>query len=638
MLSALRLRGQSSETMQQVVIGEQTLQRIRTHGDLALLIGEVVRLERRGRSLVGLCPFHKEKTPSFHVNPERGFYHCFGCGASGDAIKFLREAEGLSFTEAARRAAERFGIEILEADSADAREEREAARRRQELFDVSEQAAVHFERLLQQHPLASLARDELARRGVAEAAETLAAFRVGYAPYGWDGLATLLRRDGAALRAAESVGLLVPRKQGPGYYDRFRHRLMFAITDLQGRVVGFSGRALEEPTAAALATARLEPMGASDAAPAKYLNSPESPIYRKREVLFGLYQARQTIRQLDSCVLVEGNFDVVSLHARGVTQTVAPLGTAWTPEQGAQLARFTRNVLLLFDGDEAGRRALRKAREVCHTCQLLGRATILPEGVDPDALVRQPDGVAALRQRLTAARSLLEHLLDECLDGDFAATDPQAAAARVREAVELIASEPDPTVRAMAKRYTDTIAARLGVSDAATLQQLSAVLRQRLAEGQPTTPTSPTPGPGPRQGHQEIGAAILGALLDRPELFDCHEVSEGLSAVSGDLALAIAALRQQPAQASAPEVLAGLPEAIHAFAARRLAAPVHDDVAQAKRELLENVAKLERLESRRERAELVGELQRAADSGDVDQEMMLLKQQAARAKRRHGLA
>ena len=346
------------------MIADETIERVRREARIVTIIGERVKLTLRGRSHVGLCPFHKEKTPSFHVNDDRGFYHCFGCAASGDAIKFLREQDGLSFIDAVRYIAERQGIEIVETGSdAERREQSEARRRRDELFAIGETAAAYFERMLVSHPLAPLADVGAERRGLdpslttGPVAEALRAFRIGYAPYGWDKLAEHLREAGSSVRAAETVGLLVPRKKGPGHYDRFRHRLMFAIVDLDGKIIGFSGRALAEPTEAELRAAGVESMGTSGEPPAKYLNSPESPIYKKRDAVFGLWQARQAIRREDRAIVVEGNFDVMSLHARGVANVVAPLGTAFTPEQAKQVSRFSQHVTLFFDGDTAGARS-----------------------------------------------------------------------------------------------------------------------------------------------------------------------------------------------------------------------------------------------------------------------------------------
>ncbi|MGC4092210.1 MAG: DNA primase [Polyangiaceae bacterium] len=429
------------------MIGQDTLDRIRRETDLVALIGESLKLVKRGRSFIGLCPFHKEKSPSFHVNPERGFYHCFGCHASGDALKFVQENEGLEFIEAVRRLAERAGIEVdFHVSEGDRREQLEARRRSDEHYEVSALAAAWFERMLREHPLSAYAQVELERRGLVAAsptdsiADALQAFRIGYAPLGWEGLSQFLREQRVSLAAAERVGLVAPRKSGSGYYDRFRHRLMFAVVDVQGRVIAFSGRALEEPPADELTPLGLSPTPANADKPAKYYNSPESPIYRKREALFGLYQARSAIRTAESCVIVEGNFDVVSLHARGIKNVVAPLGTAFTVEQAQQLRRFCPNLTLLFDGDEAGKRAVLATREVCQKLELTAKVATLPNGVDPDELSRK-EGRAGVERVVGAARGMLQYLVDALLDEPFSAEDAQAKGNLVQRVKELLESE-----------------------------------------------------------------------------------------------------------------------------------------------------------------------------------------------------
>lgn len=632
-----------------IVIGQETIDRVREQTGIVSLVGEAVKLVQRGRSHVGLCPFHKEKTPSFHVNEERGFYHCFGCGASGDAFKFVMETEGLSFIEAVRRLADRAGIEVVETASDGDRLRRDEARRRQqELFDANATAAAFFEKMLAEHPLAGHALAELERRGLNPEAPTdtvadaLQAFRIGYAPYGWSQLGDHLRDIGISHRAAESVGLLAPRKSGAGHYDRFRHRLMFAVVDLQGRVIGFSGRTLPEPSEEELRTLRIEPLSSSRGdPPPKYVNSPESPIYKKREVVFGLYQARQALRADGECVLVEGNFDVVTLHAHGLKNVVAPLGTAFTPEQAKQIKRFTPTVVLLFDGDAAGRHAAEAGREPCREAGLNGKVATLPEGADPDQLVRE-HGAEAARRVIGAARGLLEYLIDTAMDASFSATDARGRAARIREVTELLASEDDPTVRAMAEQHADRIAQRLGGADARTFR----ALRQSVLDA--LRPSGGTPERRPqdpsrarsRNREEEIGLEILGALLDYPELFATEEVVAGVERVDGDAAAAIAALRQAWDGRGIPnpeQVLAKLSPSIHPFAAARLTAPRHERLEDAKKELLENVEKLKRLELKRQSTEVVAELQRAAASGDVEAEDALLREQMRRARERRGL-
>ncbi len=637
------------------VIGQETIDRVREQTGIVALIGESVKLVKRGRSHVGLCPFHKEKTPSFHVNEERGFYHCFGCGASGDAIRFLQETSGLSFIETVRELAARAGIEVIEdASDAERKQQAEARRRQQELYEVGNAAAAFFERMLREHPLRRSALAELDRRGLSPASSTdsvadaLQAFRIGYAPYGWDHLSRYLLEKGFSLQAAEKVGLLVPRRTGSGHYDRFRHRLMFAVLDLHGRVIAFSGRALDAPDEAALREAGIEPMGSatqSGDTVAKYVNSPESPVYRKRETVFGLYQARQGLRSTGDCVLVEGNFDVMGLHARGIDNVVAPLGTAFTPEQARQIKRFVPGVTLLFDGDAAGRRAARAAREACREAGLHARVATLPDGTDPDDLARE-QGPEAVRRVLGAARGMLEYLIDSTLDGGFAADDARGRAAKIKEVTELLASEDDPAVRAMAEQHADRIAERLGIADARTFRALATSVKQALREPRQTDPARRSKRAEPpsrarsRDRREEIGFEILGAFLDYPQLLDTQEGVEGVKLLEGDAAAAVAALRQAwdgMALTDPEQVLAKLAPSIHPFAAARLAAPRHEKLEEARSEFLENVSKLERLELTREKSEVVEELERAAASGDFDQEISLLSEHWRRARERHGL-
>jgi DNA primase len=643
------------------VLEADTIERVRHQTSLVAVVQQFVRLQKRGRSFTGLCPFHKEKTPSFHVNDERGFYHCFGCKASGDAIRFVQEMQGLSFIDAVRELAEKAGIEIVETahGSDDARQRAEARRRHQELYDTANAAAGFFETALRNHPLRQCALDELAKRGLTPStatdsvADALQAFRVGYAPYGWDELAKHLRTLGLPLSAAEAVGLVLPRKTGPGHYDRFRHRLMFAVMDMQGRVIAFSGRALSEPEPAMLTRLGIAPLRDTDKTSerAKYVNSPESPLYKKREILFGLYQARQTLRETGKALVVEGNFDVVSLHARGIKQTIAPLGTAFTPEQAHLVRRLAAEVVLMFDGDSAGRRAVRASREAVRAAQLQCRVANLPDGIDPDELVRRA-GADGVRHAIDSSRGLLEYLIDACLDSGFSKDDPLTRAAKIKEVTELIASEADPEVRAMAETYADSIAERLNISDARTLRALAQRIRQAVA-APASQDDDRTPAARRRQANSPtvdpVSLDILGCVLDWPELLNDADVQTALATTEGDVALTLSLARRtflgQKAD-SVEEFLAKIPVSIHAFAASRLAAPRHNRLEDARTVLLENVSKLKRLEQNRRRPETIEALQRAAASGNFDAELALLRQkrdqallrlQEGQAKARHGV-
>ena len=554
------------------MISPETIALVKERTDLVALVGETVKLVRRGRSFVGLCPFHQEKTPSFHVNAERGFFHCFGCKESGGAVDFVMKVEGQSFPEAIRMLADRAGIEVTETATDQEKREANAARKgKEDLYAVSQAAATFFERSLRgsvAHPLAHHALAELERRGlpfpgaddkVGEAArigDTLQAFRIGYAPYGWDALAGYLRQQGISPLLAEKVGLLVPRTSGSGHYDRFRHRLMFAVSDVMGRVVAFSGRALPEPSADELARLRISgPTTSPDAAPAKYINSPESPIYTKGEHLFGLHQARQAIRQGGEAILVEGNFDVVALHARGVGNVVAPLGTAFTAAQAKLLKRFAPRVIVLFDGDAAGRKATRAARLPCREGGIEAKVASLPRGVDPDDFVRRggTNGPAALERLLKGARGMREYLIEDALDGEaFHNGSIEEQRARIRAVTQLLGEESDPTLRAMVKTYADQLSSKLVVrgQPLASLRELESTVEQALTAGARPEPARPGQGTVSHDRARSpsrvdaIALEMVGAVLDFPELLYEPEIHEALGSLDGDLALTVATLRQ----------------------------------------------------------------------------------------------
>ncbi|WP_437979134.1 DNA primase [Sorangium sp. So ce295] len=635
------------------MISPETIALVKERTDLVALIGESVRLARRGHSFTGLCPFHKEKTPSFHVSPNRGFYHCFGCKETGSAIDFVMKLEGRTFAEAVRALAERAGIEVAESLTEAERREAQAARRsKDDLYAVNHLAATFFEHSLRggpgsaPHPLARHAHEELERRGLPlrdgdgatdPIADALQAFRIGYAPFGWDGLSTYLRQQGVSPVLAERVGLLVPRSSGSGHYDRFRHRLMFAVTDVMGRVIAFSGRALPDPSPSELSSLGLTgPAPQADGAPAKYINSPESPIYTKGEHLFGLHQARQAIRQRGEAILVEGNFDVVALHARGIGQAIAPLGTAFTPGQAKLIKRFAPAVILLFDGDAAGKKATRAARAPCREAGLSARVAVLPSGVDPDDLARK-HGPEAITRIVKAARGLLEHLIDEALDGDsFGGSSLPEQLARVRAVTTLLAEEDDPNLRMMAKLYADRLSSKLVIGGRSPddLRQLERVVEESLSRprSQPTREVIPSgqttetwERARSRAQIQEVSLEILGAILDFPELLADDDLQTALECLEGDVALAIVAARHNftfEMGLAASEFLAQVPAPIHSFAAGRLVSPVFEAASTAKATLLENSQKLSRQALARQKAAVVSQLQKSAVDADAENALL----------------
>ncbi len=368
--------------------GEDTVQLIKDAADIAEIIGEHVALKRVGTNLKGLCPFHSEKTPSFTVNPERKTYHCFGCGEGGDAISFIMNFHRLSFAEALKELARKYQIALPEKPLNP--QELEKAQKREALHAANEKAAELFHQLLLSDPGAQKARDYLGKRGIPE--EITKEFRLGFAPDSWNFLVNTLPKQKITTETAKEAGLIVPRDNS-GFYDRFRNRVMFPIVGLTGRVVAFGGRILD------------------DGQP-KYMNSPESPIFDKSRTLFGLYQNREHIRQSKNCLVVEGNFDLLSLVVHGVRNVVAPLGTALTQAQVRSIKGYTDEVILLFDGDQAGLKAAMRSVPLFLSEQVTAKIAVLPEAHDPDTFVRE-FGRDGLHKHLKTAMPLPEFVFDK---------------------------------------------------------------------------------------------------------------------------------------------------------------------------------------------------------------------------------
>lgn len=629
------------------MISPETIALVRERTNVVTVIQESVpSLKRRGRSWVGLCPFHKEKTPSFHVNPDRGFFHCFGCHESGSAIDFLMKHDGLTFPEAVRALADRCGIAVEEDLKRDTTDVDRKKKHRDDLYAVLSIAATFYEQKLRDHPERSYALEELEKRGLEPTADVLQQFRIGYAPGSWDALALHLKAQGMSPALAEEVGLLVPRSGGgaSGHYDRFRHRLMFAVSDTQGRVVAFSGRALRElPNTDGK---QLDP-------PPKYVNSPESPVYTKGNLLFGLFQARHAIRQDDVAVIVEGNFDVVSLHARGLSNVVAPLGTAFTDEQAKLLRRYTGRVVLCFDGDAAGRKATRASREPCRTAGVSVRVAQMPQGSDPDALARDK-GIDAVKDAIGQARGLVEFLIDDLLDESFNAADGSEKASRVQSVAKLLADEDDPLHRATLKQRVDLLSGRLdlvkreesarGNHSPDAFRALESAVN-RIAKAPRTAPHKLKPGevnapPDRARYSQSHGKAamfqIVGAIIEFPKLVEDPALASATAMLTDAAATTVALLRTFAAgdKLYATEFLSRLEEPIRGFAAKHLAAPKYETEAEAKAEVEIAMQRLHLIQDGRETEDVSHE-----QRGEVawDEAQRLAGDLAQKLKERRGL-
>jgi DNA primase len=459
----------------------QLVAAVRQAVDIVAIAEDHTKLVKRGRRSSGLCPLHREKTPSFTVDPEQGLFYCFGCGQGGDAIKLHMLLSGDDFPAAMESLARRFGVPLPTGPS------RRGGPAERDLEAVLAEAAAWFARQLER---AEEPRRYLERRGIS--AELAARYGVGYAPPGWDGLKKALapRTPEATLEAA---GLLTPSEKRPGErYDRFRHRLIFPIRNAAGALVGFGGRALSHPD-------RPEDKP-------KYLNTPETERFRKGTLLYGLDQAKRAIREQGRAVLVEGYFDVLGAVAAGIEGAVASMGTSLTEEQAQLLGRYCEEVVVAYDGDAAGVEASKRALGILLPVGIAVRRLLLPPGEDPDSL-RMAAGAEALQRLVASAPDAVEHELGRLLPA-APPTDPQAQAKLAGPVAELLTPVKDPILR---WAYGRRAAERMGVPFellAPRLGPAPAPVRQ-LPRRAVTAPTGRAPG----RDLEEASLRLLLAML-----------------------------------------------------------------------------------------------------------------------------
>ena len=439
----------------------RTIEAVKERADIVDVVGEHVVLKKKGREFVGVCPFHDDKSPSMTVSPAKQFYYCFSCGAGGNAIKFLMELQRQSFGDVVLELARKYQLPVETVEGPQQERLRQQLSRRDQLHRVLRLAAGWFRdqlRTPEGAPALAYLRDS---RGLSET--TLEAFGLGYAPERWDGLLQHLQQvEGLAPEVLEAAGLVVPRKGGGGFYDRFRHRVMVPIADRQGRIIGFGGRSL-------------------DGGEPKYLNSPETEVFEKGKHLFGLDKAVNAIRKDDRAVVVEGYFDVIALHAAGISNAVAALGTALSSQQITQLCRCCdgKRLILNFDTDGAGVRAAQRAigevEQLALQGQLELRVLQLPAGKDPDEFLKQ-HGAGEYRSLLDQAPLWLDWQIDQVLAGrDLARSDQFQQA--VSALVALLGKLPASAVRS---RYLQQVAERLSGGQARLALQLEDDLRQQV--------------------------------------------------------------------------------------------------------------------------------------------------------------
>jgi DNA primase len=459
-------------------IPEQVVAEIRERADIVSVVGRLVTLRKSGSRHWGLCPFHDEKSASFQVHEDKQIFYCFGCGAGGDVFAFRMKQDGLDFPDCVRALARELGIAIPEGSG--------EGGQTSAIYRANEAACAFFRAELR-GANGAVGRKYLAERGATE--ELIDRFQIGFAPAGWDGLVSHLRRAQLPAADAELAGLIARRQTGDGHYDRFRARVVFPISDPSGQIAGFGGRAMGDDTP-------------------KYLNSPESPVYKKSRVLFGLGQALDAIRERGRVIVVEGYFDLLALHRAGLHEGVAPCGTALTQSHAHRIRRYAEEVILLFDGDAAGQAAAERALPILLSEGLRVRAAFLPLGEDPDTLLAK-SGVAALRACVDSAVPLLDHLIERALKD--AASNAWGAADAARSLAPFLRAIGDPVERAA---YVRQLSSQLEIPPSA----LDEALRQGAST---TSPATARAGATARPAAREIEPAVRGliaALAAHPEL------------------------------------------------------------------------------------------------------------------------
>jgi len=435
-------------------IPESTLEDILSRLDIVELISSYIPLKRAGRNYRASCPFHHEKTPSFMVSPQRQIYHCFGCGAGGNAFNFLMQYERLEFPEAVEILARKAGVALPEVQQQDEK----SASLSTQLYKINEIAALYYQSLLNSTSGFS-AKLYLEKRDIKE--DTIKLFKLGYAPDRWDMLMNHLRAQGFSLNLIEKAGLILP-KEGGGYYDRFRNRLIFPILDVKSRILGFGARVWDNTLP-------------------KYINSPETTIYTKGKHLYGLALSKEAVRESDSVVVVEGYLDFIMPYQQGLQNIVASLGTALTPEQARLLKRYTHNVIILYDADKAGEMATLRNLDIFIEEGLSVRVVSLPVGFDPDLFVRR-QGVNSLKERIGQSEDLFDYKL-RILRSRYNSKDVEG---KVKISTEILSTINKFKNAVSKSEYIKKLSEALGVAEDALLQELKKAKSDKpfLATGQ----------------------------------------------------------------------------------------------------------------------------------------------------------
>jgi len=424
-------------------IPDEKVSEIRNRADIVDIVSEVVRLKKTGKNYLGLCPFHTEKTPSFTVSPDKQIFHCFGCGEGGNVFSFLMKHGGGSFPETVRQLAQRYGIDLPRRQLTPDQQKR--LNQRERLVMANQKTMTVYQNALKKSTTGKKALAYLRQRGITD--EIIDTFSLGFAPDGWQYLGDHLKKAGFTAKVAQTAGLIVPNRQKTGSYDRFRNRIVFPIFDLGDRVVGFGGRVMgdEKP---------------------KYLNSPETPIYNKRRLLYGLNRTRQACRRTGVIHIVEGYFDLLTLYQYGVENTAATLGTALTEDHLRLIKGYAERAVLVFDADEAGMKAALRGSDLFLQAGVDARVLVLPDGHDPDSFIREV-GEKAFQSAAAKAEGVVGFIIDSAIR-----RFGQSVEGKVRVITELqpmLANIDDPVARSL---YIRELSERIEVDEQAIREKI----------------------------------------------------------------------------------------------------------------------------------------------------------------------
>jgi DNA primase len=587
-------------------LSEEKVSEIRDRSSIQEVVSDYVTLKKTGKNYKGLCPFHSEKTPSFMVNEEKQIFHCFGCGEGGDVFTFLMKAGQFSFPQAVEELAKRYGVQLPSRELS-ATQNKEMAKR-EALFHINQIASEYFHDLLTKRREGEEGRKYLSQRGISQ--EVIVEHRLGTSTDRWDGLVQYLQEKKVSLELAWELGLIFPKKR-EGWYDAFRGRILFPIFDLHQRIVGFGGRVIREG----------QP---------KYLNSPESSIYHKGEVLYGLQVAKRYATEKDCVIIVEGYFDLLTLHQYGLNHSVATLGTALTTQHIRTLKRYTKNLITLFDADQAGVQATLRSLPLFLEEEVAGKTIVLPKGEDPDGFLRKGN-LEDFGKRAERAVPLIDFFFERLMKTtDVKSIDGKVSVAK--EGVALLGKIPDKIRRDF---YTKSLAERLDVKESFLYEMLRSYPKEPSKVGEDFRKSSM------ERSFPKSEEIVVRLMVHHPEVIPTISkegvVKEFESPILQKIAEALEDLYQRKGRLDLPEALANFEEDLKgrlcefAFQESGLEGGDQGKILQ------DCIQKIREKRLKKEKGELLKRIKEAEKQQEEKRLVPLLKERQELAKRERGL-